>query len=309
MVLSVVLHSDIDRPEVSVVICTRDRTLQLAHTLRSVIASCEASNQKCEVVVVDNAPSDGKTRELVASAPVRYVVEGRRGLGSARNTGVSEARSQVILFVDDDVEVSRNWVDDMSRPLRTESCDLIVSCVRPGEGRDLPWMGPLLRSAVCAFVETASETSTHVVGASFGFRRRVWERTGFDRLLGAGTDYGSGEDVLFGCEAARAGFVIHGCSTSPSTHNFDLSRLTRSELKRRARAIGRSDAYVRLKLDGRSTPRFLSLRVAREWVRLVLAVGRTFRLGVRMSDAEFRARWALARKRQLIAERRKATKA
>ena len=76
-------------PDVSVVLCTRDRPKRVAECIRRL--ACQ-EYPTYEIVVVDNAPKDpdavpGVLRTLDAPTPVRYVVERRGGLSWARNAG------------------------------------------------------------------------------------------------------------------------------------------------------------------------------------------------------------------------------
>jgi GT2 family glycosyltransferase len=64
-----------------------------------------------EIMVVDNAPSDRRTKNLVASLPeVHYVCEPKPGLNFARNKALQEARGDLLAFIDDDVKVDRYWL-------------------------------------------------------------------------------------------------------------------------------------------------------------------------------------------------------
>src|SRR5918993_1330337 len=64
-----------------------------------------------EVIVVDNAPRTNGTRNVTAKFPrVRYVVEPRKGLDYARNTGWEVARNEVIAYTDDDASVDPGWL-------------------------------------------------------------------------------------------------------------------------------------------------------------------------------------------------------
>ncbi|HMI59959.1 MAG TPA: glycosyltransferase family A protein, partial [Puia sp.] len=94
--------------DVSVIICTRNRSRDLHRCLRSLFA------QTClpaEVIVVDNAPTDDSTYSVVKQfAEVIYYKELRPGLSIARNAGIRLAGSSVIAFTDDDVVLHPLWV-------------------------------------------------------------------------------------------------------------------------------------------------------------------------------------------------------
>lgn len=104
-------------PRASVIVCTRNRARSLEGALTSVVT--DGSRVEREVVVVDNGSSDA-TRSVVerlrrrGPLPVRYVLEPAPGLSGARNAGVAEARGDLLLFTDDDVEVGRGWADALA---------------------------------------------------------------------------------------------------------------------------------------------------------------------------------------------------
>ena len=93
---------------VSVVICTRNR----ASTLKTCLESLRTMPcQPEEIVIIDNAPSDDSTRQVVeAFSEARYYVEPRPGLSYARNTGLQKASQPIIAFTDDDVLVHPHWI-------------------------------------------------------------------------------------------------------------------------------------------------------------------------------------------------------
>jgi GT2 family glycosyltransferase len=105
-------------PSLTVAICTKDRPENLARCLESLLklqTPHKPEGSSCfEILVVDNAPSDEQTKELVASLPtVRYVREPKPGLDFARNRAIKEASNEILAFLDDDVVVDRKWLDGL----------------------------------------------------------------------------------------------------------------------------------------------------------------------------------------------------
>jgi glycosyltransferase involved in cell wall biosynthesis len=101
-------------PDLTVAICTHDRPALLARALASVVAQSPAP---AEVLVVDNAPSDGRTRELVERQfpGVRYLLQPVPGLDFARNLALAEAVGQVVAFLDDDAVAAPGWAEALCR--------------------------------------------------------------------------------------------------------------------------------------------------------------------------------------------------
>jgi GT2 family glycosyltransferase len=84
---------------VTVVIATRDRREELAHTLRRL----DALPERPDVIVVDNASADGTAAEVSRGFPRMRVVRLERNRGAAaRNVGVESARTPYVAFSDDD---------------------------------------------------------------------------------------------------------------------------------------------------------------------------------------------------------------
>jgi glycosyltransferase involved in cell wall biosynthesis len=70
-----------------------------------------------EILVVDNAPRDGATRELLERRfpSVRRVVEPIAGLDFARNRALAEAAGEIVAFLDDDAVAAPGWAEALRR--------------------------------------------------------------------------------------------------------------------------------------------------------------------------------------------------
>jgi GT2 family glycosyltransferase len=99
-------------PTFDIAICTRNRTDLLARCLQSLVKVVDDHpSRSSRILVIDNAPSDDRTKQLVAQFPdVRYVREPKPGLDCARNRAVMESAADLIGFLDDDVTVDRYWL-------------------------------------------------------------------------------------------------------------------------------------------------------------------------------------------------------
>jgi GT2 family glycosyltransferase len=105
-------------PPVTVGICTREHPDYVERAVRSLLASAarSATESQFEILVVDNAPSDQRTKKVVESFPgVRYVCERKPGLDFARNRAVQEAEGQLLAFIDDDAVVDRYWFSGLQK--------------------------------------------------------------------------------------------------------------------------------------------------------------------------------------------------
>ena len=100
---------------ISIAIATYNRADELRRTLESLEALSLGDDLTCEVLVVDNNSNDA-TRSVAEGfegrlpGPLRYVHEARQGLSHARNRSIEEARSEIVAFLDDDVDVDPRWL-------------------------------------------------------------------------------------------------------------------------------------------------------------------------------------------------------
>ena len=101
-------------------ICTRNRSEQLRRALESIRSQAVPPS---EVLVVDNAPPDSSTQELVAEEfpQVTYLVEPRRGLDFARNHALHATRCDFLAFLDDDAIAASDWVTRLEQAFREQS--------------------------------------------------------------------------------------------------------------------------------------------------------------------------------------------
>ena len=70
-----------------------------------------------EIIVVDNFSSDGSPEKVEKDFPDVFLIKNRknRGFGRANNQGLAKAQGKYILFLNSDVLVKENCLDEMSR--------------------------------------------------------------------------------------------------------------------------------------------------------------------------------------------------
>ena len=230
---------------ISVVICTRNRPQALARCLAT-LQRC--SPQPDEIVVVDNAPDAPGAAEICRAIPnVRYCIEPLPGLSRARNRGVREARSAIIAFTDDDVEVAPNWIEGLKAGFVDPAVTCVTGLVLPSSLRnetafafemDYGGLGGsfLPRLFGPDFLHMPPGEAPQVwsigAGANMAIRRQAFERVGlFDERLGAGAT-GCSEDSEFWYRLLAAGY---SCRYEPAAIVHHEHRASLSELRRQLR--------------------------------------------------------------------------
>jgi glycosyltransferase involved in cell wall biosynthesis len=225
-----VLTANQDRfPDLTVAICTKDRPDNLARCLNSLLKLQQydlESESRFEILVVDNAPSDNRTQELVASLPsVEYVCEPKPGLNFARNRAILEAEGEILAFVDDDVVVDRNWLEGLIEawaenpdagaftglvlPLELASEAQILFEKRGGFRRGFEKIryGQTMPSDASGLYPCS--TGIFGVGCNMAFGREILLKIGgFDEALDTGAPLPGGGDHDIFYKVIRAGYVL-----------------------------------------------------------------------------------------------------
>ena len=101
--------------DISVVICTHNRAVELDRTLATIAAQWRNERASHEVFVVDNCSTDDTPRVAARwrdlGAVVSYSLAPVLGLSNARNHALTVVTGELILFLDDDVNVMPGVLD------------------------------------------------------------------------------------------------------------------------------------------------------------------------------------------------------
>ena len=183
-----------DPPAVTVVVPTAGRAAYLEVTLDSLRR--QRTGTAHEILVIDDGATDA-TPEVAERFGARLIRHGeRRNLNVGRNTGVREARADLVAFLDDDVFVPPGWLDALVEgAARYPDAEAFGGPIRPrlegnpprGCGREKP--------PITALDLGDEDVEAEMVwGANFAVRRSAFERIGQfdetrDRLHGDEEDW------------------------------------------------------------------------------------------------------------------------
>lgn len=200
-------------PSVTVAICTRNRPDGLALLLDSLVSQ---RYEPMDVVVVDNAPTDDRTREVAeryrSRLDLTYVVEPRPGLSWARNRAVAVSTGEIIASIDDDEVCDPWWVAEIARafvehpeagaasgmvlPAEIETTAQLVFEQYGGHANGRGFAPAVFSPATRAQQSPLYPLPAFGVGGNMAFRRGALASIGgFDTALGAGTVAQGAEDT------------------------------------------------------------------------------------------------------------------
>jgi glucosyl-dolichyl phosphate glucuronosyltransferase len=154
------------------------------------------------------------------------------------------AQGEIILFTDDDVSVSEDWVEKMVDAFALNEFDIAVGKIVLAEDLVRPWLSWRQKWLLSA-PEDQLDDNLALIGANMGFRRSALRHVpGFDPELGPGA-IGLGEETLFGKRLVEAGLRLGYARNAVVVHRPDPSRLRRRGWLDIARKTGKMRGYLR----------------------------------------------------------------
>ncbi len=103
----------------SVIICTYNRQKYIYNCLKS-IADNEYGVNEYEIVLINNNSTDDteaecdRFRKDFPQIDFNYFVEKQQGLSYARNRGIAEAKGDILVYVDDDATVNKDYLSTIA---------------------------------------------------------------------------------------------------------------------------------------------------------------------------------------------------
>jgi glycosyltransferase involved in cell wall biosynthesis len=251
---------------ISVVVCTYRRPALLDACLAS-LAGQRFPPDDYEVIVVNNDPVDRATDAEVAALRARYFPDRPArlrlvhcplpGLSAARNAGISEARGEVVCFIDDDATAAADWLDTLwaayrehpeagvvGGTVRLEVPNPTPAAVRPG--RKHYWSEYLPRRSEVHAVDFRA----FPFGANWSARRRTLLAIGgFRSRYGRrGADFGGSEEIVAACLVQAIGQQVLVAPAADVLHSPARSRFTRRHVWRTGMRAIRT--WLQEQLDG-----------------------------------------------------------
>lgn len=186
------------------------------------------------MIVVLNGPDNPAFAHAVSRFRVRLLNEPRRGVSIARNHAVPEARGEILVFVDDDIQIQPDWL----REILEGFADPTVACVT---GRVIPAGQVRLATekaeryytsqrALSSWTLDASDPNwyQYIIGEPVGFgcnmafRKSFLEKHAlFPMDLGAGSLIGGGDEFYMYVQVVKHGFRLRHTPTAAATHFFE----------------------------------------------------------------------------------------
>ena len=225
----------------SIIVCTHNRAISLMRLLDSLKQALQHVRGDAELIVVDNNSSDD-TRCVIEAfqcdVPVVYQFEPRQGKGYALNAALKKARGDLLLFTDDDVTVSRDWIAQYLKAADNHGFGWFGGPIFPKWPASIPawyqnsdnkqaFVGYLVYYHLATTAREYSGEDPLPWGASMAIRRHLLAKTGgFREDIGpTAKRRGSGEDVDMLARLCAAGARGYYVCEAVCYHRLDKERL------------------------------------------------------------------------------------
>ena len=113
----------------SIVVCTFNR---LDYLKKCVASLLEMDFPEYEIIIVNDGSTDGTKNFLDAlnTGKIKIIHQERnQGLSAARNTGIKHSSHDIIAFTDDDCQVDKNWLAELSKGFVDERTGFVMGQV------------------------------------------------------------------------------------------------------------------------------------------------------------------------------------
>lgn len=138
---------------ITVIIPTKNEEKNLPELLRSL--ENQTYHEKFETLVVDGKSKD-KTQNIAKEHGCRVVIQERTGISNARNLGWKKARGNVLVFIEADTVLNKNFLKEIENEFKNKN----VKCARPNI---IPVRENWIQKALAAQIELS------------GSRQNAWE--------------------------------------------------------------------------------------------------------------------------------------
>ncbi len=186
---------------------------QLAYTKGCLLSLAKTTPQNIEIILVDNASSDG-TGDYLSTLSNVTIISNTENLGcsGAWNQGAKAASGEWIMILNNDVLLSPDWLKGLLEGAELHALDIATPAIREGQHNyDIETYALDLTTSMGNVVRKGKAN-----GICFMVHRRVFDAIGgFDENF----RIGQYEDTDFFLRASRAGFRL-GTVGSSFLHHF-----------------------------------------------------------------------------------------
>lgn len=227
----------------SIIIPNKNRAELLAVLLESLSVARERFIGETEVLIIDDSNKENK--QIIAEAASKYnctLVDKACSVSEKRNYGASIAKYDILLFLDSDVRVSPELINEYAKVFQTKKAQCVVGALE-FEGKKY-WYWDVVKSTPFTKPFYMPKGMSELPwGCSCNIAIKKWL---FDEIGGFSLDfkYPAGEDVDLGLRISNGKHIkIYSAPNATVYHSNETWRHYK-EMKRRVSIYGKADLLL-----------------------------------------------------------------
>ena len=241
----------------SVILCTYNRDKYIYNVLKS-IAENSYERSKYEIVLVNNNSTDNTEEECLrfqADYPdisFHYCIERQQGLSHARNCGIRQSLGDLLVYVDDDATVNKDYLQTYA-----DFFDGNPNAVAAGgpilpvyETQEPSWMSHYTRALITGKLYMGDKEKEFSHNSFPGGGNACYRKTVFDQVGLFNVELGRKGNSLIGAEEkdlfdkmTTLGMKFYYLPTAILYHIIPAHKLTKDYFDKLTYSIGVSERY------------------------------------------------------------------
>jgi len=250
----------------SIIICTYNRDKYIYNALRS-IAENDFPYSGYEIVIINNNSTDTTEQECARfhedflQVNYKYFVETNQGLSYARNRGIKEAQGDILVYVDDDAFVNKEYLSAYS-DFFEQNPDIAAAggaIIPKYETKPPKWMSRFTKNLITGYLYYGTKikefkSGKYPGGGNAAYRKEIFEKVGLFNV-----DLGRSGENLLGAEEKdifskmnQMGMSFFYLPNAILYHIISERKLTDQHFNSLTYAVGRSERIRTLAVSRKS---------------------------------------------------------
>lgn len=232
----------------SIIICSYNRFQLLTETIDSVLSVLQ-NREDYEILIIDNKSNDSTPSlegKFNSNKTIRYLLEKKQGLSHARNRGLTEAKGEILIYLDDDIELVEDYF---------EVCDQIFldNLIAISGGKVLPykvdipkWLPRKYYFLVSLYdLGNTPQYVKYLMGGNFAIRRGDALHIGlYNTSLGRnGKILAGGEEIDYQNRANTMGYKMYYHPEQNILHKIN-EKLNENYVLTYSKELGKSERII-----------------------------------------------------------------